>query len=80
MNDHDNANSIAVHRNALHWSQHTLDVKSGVHETYIGRIELGRVDPRISRVRKISRALGVPLCQLYADVSCATHANPSPRP
>ena len=71
-----NANHIRRLRTERHWSQHTLGQKAGVDEKYIGDIERGEVDPRISRVRKIARALERSIDELYPDAAEAISSSP----
>ena len=36
----------------------------GVSRAYLARLEMGRHDPPLSRLRKLAKALGVPLAEL----------------
>jgi transcriptional regulator with XRE-family HTH domain len=46
-------------REAKGMTQETLAKKAGVSRAYLSRLEMGRHDPPLSRVRKLARALGV---------------------
>ena len=45
-------------------TQEALARTAGVSLPYIGRLETGRHDPRLSTLRKLAKALGVPLTAL----------------
>ncbi|PYN83257.1 MAG: XRE family transcriptional regulator [Candidatus Rokuibacteriota bacterium] len=45
-------------------TQETLAKKAGVSRAYLSRLEMGRHDPPLSRVRKLAKALGVPVGEL----------------
>lgn len=49
------------------WSQEVFAVKAGIHRTYVGEIELGKVSVSISKAAEIARALGVPLSELVRE-------------
>lgn len=51
--------TIAQLRLRKGWSQAALARRADTSQPYIARLELGRVDPQLSTVRKIARALGV---------------------
>jgi len=53
--------SIAKFRLAKGWSQAELARQAGTSQSYVARLEAGRVDPQLSTVGKLARALGVPL-------------------
>jgi putative transcriptional regulator len=46
-------------REARGMTQETLAKKVGVSRAYLSRLEMGRHDPPLSRVRKLAKALGV---------------------
>lgn len=46
-------------------TQDILAEKINVHQTYIGKIELGSSSPSITVLFKISRALGVKLSNIF---------------
>ena len=45
-------------------TQQALAQKVGVSRAYLSRLELGRHDPPLSRLRKLAAALKVPLARL----------------
>jgi transcriptional regulator with XRE-family HTH domain len=45
-------------------TQEALGQRSGLHPTWISRLESGRVNPTWGNVRRVSMALGVPLADL----------------
>jgi transcriptional regulator with XRE-family HTH domain len=45
-------------------TQATLAKKVGVSRAYLARLEMGRHDPPLSRLRKLAKALKVPLIEL----------------
>lgn len=45
-------------------TQETLAKKAGVSRAYLSRLEMGRHDPPLSRLRKLANALGVPVTEL----------------
>jgi transcriptional regulator with XRE-family HTH domain len=45
-------------------SQRDLARESGVSRSYLARLELGQQDPTVSIVRKLARALAVPVAVL----------------
>jgi transcriptional regulator with XRE-family HTH domain len=47
-------------------TQETLAKKAGVSRAYLSRLEMGRHDPPLSRLRKLAKALGVPVTELLA--------------
>lgn len=46
------------------WQQRDLQRATHLSQTYLSKIELDKVDPRFSVVRRIAHALGVSLDQL----------------
>ncbi len=48
-------------------SQRQLEDISGVHHVSIARIEMGQLDPRLSTVRKLAKALNVTISELVGD-------------
>lgn len=46
------------------WKQQDLQRATGLSQTYLSQIELGKVDPRFSIVERIACALGVSLDRL----------------
>ena len=45
-------------------TQDALAKKVGVTRAYLARLEMGRHDPPLSRLRKLAKALGVPVTEL----------------
>ena len=57
-------------RDAKGWSQTELEARSGVPQTLISRMELGKIaNPGVNNVRAIARALGVPMSRLTGDAA-----------
>jgi transcriptional regulator with XRE-family HTH domain len=46
------------------FTQATLAGKVGVSRAYLARLEMGRHDPPLSRLRKLAKALKVPIAEL----------------
>lgn len=61
--------SIALLRLQKGWSQAEFAKRASTSQSYIARLELGNVDPQISTVIKIARALGVPVATVVAAIS-----------
>lgn len=55
------SNPIAYWRLKKGWSQKKLADAAGTSQSYVARIETGRVDPQVSTVNRIALALGVPV-------------------
>ncbi len=53
--------SIAQLRLQRGWSQAELAKHANTSQSYIARLELGKVDPQVSTALRIARALGVPI-------------------
>jgi len=51
-------------REARGLTQEELAAKVGVSRAYLARLEMGRHDPPLSRLRKLARALRVKIAQL----------------
>ena len=49
------------------YSQEAFAAAAGVHRTYMGLVERGRVAATISTVEKISAALGIRVSELLAE-------------
>jgi predicted transcriptional regulator len=45
-------------------TQATLAQKAGVSRAYLSRLEMGRHDPPLSRVRRLAKVLGVKVARL----------------
>ncbi len=61
--------SVASLRLQKGWSQAELARRANTSQPYIARLELGQVDPQISTVKKLARALGVPLTTVVEAIS-----------
>lgn len=53
--------NIKKYRNDAGLTQEELANKIGAHQTYIAKLELGKINPSIKRLFEISRALGIKL-------------------
>jgi ribosome-binding protein aMBF1 (putative translation factor) len=60
----DQPSSVAQLRLQKGWSQAELARRADTSQPYIARLELGRVDPGVRTVRKIAKALEVPMMTL----------------
>jgi predicted transcriptional regulator len=45
-------------------TQVTLAARAGISSKYVGDLEAGRYDPTVGVMRRIARALKIPLCEL----------------
>ena len=61
--------SIAKLRLKKGWSQAELARRADTSQPYIARLEQGRVDPQISTVKKLAKALGLPLGSVVEAIS-----------
>lgn len=52
-------------------SQEALAEKCDLHPTYIGQLERGEKNPTVESVMKIAVGLGIPIEQLFANISCS---------
>lgn len=52
--------NIRQQRKRLGWSQEELAIKSRLNRSYIGGVERGERNIRISTVSKLAQALGIP--------------------
>ena len=52
-------------------SQEALAEKCDLHPTYIGLLERGEKNPTVESVMKIAVGLGIPIEQLFANISCS---------
>ena len=64
--------SIAQLRLQRGWSQAELARRADTSQPYIARIELGKVDPQISTVKKLAKALDVSVAILVEAISPET--------
>lgn len=46
-------------------TQEELANKIGVHQTYIGKLEIGKINPSTKKLFQISRALGIKLSNIF---------------
>ena len=61
------AERIRLMREAKHLSQGDIEKRTGLLRCYISRVENGHTVPAIETLEKISRALEVPMYQLFYD-------------
>jgi transcriptional regulator with XRE-family HTH domain len=45
-------------------TQEALAKKAGISRAYLARLEMGRHDPHLSRLRKLAKVLGVKISEL----------------
>jgi DNA-binding XRE family transcriptional regulator len=60
--------SIAKLRLQRGWSQAELAKRAATSQSHIARLELGQGDPRIGTLKKLARALGVPLATVVQAI------------
>jgi transcriptional regulator with XRE-family HTH domain len=58
---------VRTRRTRLAISQEQLASQSGLHRTYLSRIELGTVRLGLDAARRVANGLGIPLSQLIAE-------------
>ena len=63
------AQNVRFHRLALGYSQEKLAVKSGMHDNYISKVELGKISLGIDNLERIAKALKIPPYSLLLPVS-----------
>lgn len=63
------APSVAQLRLKKSWSQAELARRAETSQPYIARLELGKVDPQISTVRKLAVALGITVADMVHAIS-----------
>lgn len=61
--------SIALLRLQKGWSQAEFARRASTSQSYIARLELGNVDPQVSTVKKLAKALGVPVAAVVESIS-----------
>ncbi len=61
--------SIALLRLQKGWSQAELAKRASTSQSYIARLELGNVDPQVSTVKKLAKALDVPVGTVVLAIS-----------
>lgn len=59
--------NLKRYRKAFGYSQHALARRSGVHQPIISYVEAGKHEPEFHTVRKLARALGLPISALVDD-------------
>lgn len=57
--------SIRKHRERLEWTQEELAEESDTHRTYLADIERGVRNPSIETVRRLARALRIPISEIF---------------
>jgi transcriptional regulator with XRE-family HTH domain len=55
---------IQTLRTARKLSQEALAKRAGISRGYLARLEIGRHDPTVTMLRKLAKALGVPVTAL----------------
>lgn len=61
------AHNLREYRKARGYTQESLAEASGLHRTYIGGIEQGRINVSINNIEKIARALEIDPLLLFVD-------------
>jgi transcriptional regulator with XRE-family HTH domain len=61
------------------WSQERLSSETKLHRTEIGKIDQGKVDPRLSTVFILASALGVSVDDLLVGLRVPIERKPFPR-
>lgn len=61
--------SVALLRLQKGWSQAELAKRASTSQSYIARLELGKVDPQVSTVKKLAKALGVSVVKVLEAIS-----------
>lgn len=61
-------------RESRGWSKAQLASNSGVSNTYISELESGKKQPTITTIRKLAKALEVPIVDLIEEDNTATAA------
>jgi len=69
--------SIKKIRNAMGLSLTDVAVRADLHDEAVARIEHPDVDPRVSSVVRVARAMGVPICAFF-DEPGHTHGQRHP--
>ena len=59
---------LKAYREQKKMSQERLSELAGCHPTYIGQLERGEKNATLETVWKVSKALGVPLSQLFENI------------
>jgi transcriptional regulator with XRE-family HTH domain len=61
------AKNIRIYRAVLNFSQEKLAEASGLKRTYVGSIERGEIDVRLSTLAKIAKGLDIDAAQLLTS-------------
>jgi transcriptional regulator with XRE-family HTH domain len=61
--------NLGVIRKRRGLSLRKLAERSGVHYVSLAKIEAGKLDPRLSTLRKLAQALGVTLSELAGELT-----------
>ena len=67
---------LARHRRGRGLTQARLAEHAGMHHNAVSLIERGRLSPTLTSLLALSRALGVPLAGLMADLESDLQAEP----
>jgi len=70
---------VRAARTAHGWSQEDLADRSGLHRTYVVRVERGMVNISIDAIQALADGLGLPVADLFAGMGTPTKAKASPR-
>lgn len=69
------ARTLSFYRLRAGWSQKELAARLGTSQSYVARLEGGRIDPQVSTVKRLAAVLGVPAGELL-DVLTTAEALP----
>ena len=58
-------------RQQQHLSQEKTAERTGLHPTYIGQLERGEKNATLESILRISRALEIPLSELFANIGAS---------
>lgn len=61
-------------RQGFGWSARDLSLKAGLSESYVGKLEGGRLDPSLRAFGKIAQALGLNCAEVYVLVMQAARS------
>ena len=59
--------AVARLRATKKWSQDDFANETGLHRSYIGKIERGMIDPRITSLERIAKGLGLTASELLRE-------------
>ena len=57
--------NLKRYRKEIHLTQEKLAEKTNLHQTYIGKLETGKINPSVRQLFVISRALKIKLSDLF---------------